>query len=49
MRFPMDHEHRYEITTTWTGNRGAGTKDYRAYARDHEIRGQECAGGRLVR
>ena len=33
----MEHEHHYEITTTWTGNRGAGTKDYRAYARDHEI------------
>jgi organic hydroperoxide reductase OsmC/OhrA len=33
----MDHEHHYSITTTWTGNRGAGTKDYRAYARDHEI------------
>jgi organic hydroperoxide reductase OsmC/OhrA len=33
----MDHEHHYEITTTWTGNRGAGTKDYRAYTRDHEI------------
>jgi organic hydroperoxide reductase OsmC/OhrA len=33
----MDREHHYEITTTWTGNRGAGTKDYRAYARDHEI------------
>jgi organic hydroperoxide reductase OsmC/OhrA len=33
----MEHEHHYSITTTWTGNRGAGTKDYRAYARDHEI------------
>jgi organic hydroperoxide reductase OsmC/OhrA len=33
----MAHEHSYAIMTTWTGNRGAGTKDYRAYARDHEI------------
>jgi organic hydroperoxide reductase OsmC/OhrA len=23
--------------TEWTGNRGAGTRDYRAYARDHEF------------
>src|ERR1700722_2568460 len=38
----MDHEHHYAITTTWTGNRGEGTKNYRAYARDHEI----SAGGK---
>lgn len=30
-------EHAYEIRVEWTGNRGAGTADYRAYARDHEI------------
>jgi organic hydroperoxide reductase OsmC/OhrA len=36
----MGQEHHYEITTTWTGNRGAGTRDYRAYARDHEITAQ---------
>ena len=29
--------HQYEVTTTWTGNRGRGTADYRGYARDHEI------------
>ena len=29
--------HRYEATVTWTGDRGEGTADYRAYARDHEI------------
>ncbi len=30
-------EHRYCVTTTWTGNLGTGTSDYRAYSRDHEI------------
>lgn len=30
-------EHRYRITTTWTGNLGTGTSDYRAYSRNHEI------------
>ena len=29
--------HRYEIDVTWTGNRGEGTADYRAYSRDHEV------------
>ena len=33
----MSREHQYRITTTWTGNRGTGTSDYKAYARDHEI------------
>jgi organic hydroperoxide reductase OsmC/OhrA len=33
----MDREHHYAITTTWTGNRGSGTSDYRAYGRDHEV------------
>ena len=31
--------HRYEIVTTWTGNRGSGTSSYRAYGREHEIHG----------
>lgn len=31
--------HRYQIRTTWTGNTGQGTANYRAYARDHEISG----------
>ena len=26
--------------TVWTGNRGAGTRSYRAYARDHEFTGE---------
>lgn len=33
----MTREHHYRITTTWTGNLGTGTSDYRAYSRDHEI------------
>ena len=33
----MTREHHYSITTTWTGNLGTGTSDYRAYSRDHEI------------
>ena len=33
----MNREHHYRITTSWSGNRGTGTSDYRAYARDHEI------------
>ncbi|MBL8178360.1 MAG: OsmC family protein [Bryobacterales bacterium] len=35
----MPKDHSYAITVEWTGNRGEGTKDYRAYSRDHEIRG----------
>jgi len=31
-------EHQYRITTTWTGNLGTGTSDYRAYSRNHEIK-----------
>lgn len=27
--------HRYTVTIAWTGNRGTGTSDYRAYGRDH--------------
>ena len=36
----MEKEHSYAITVEWTGNLGEGTKDYRAYSRNHEIRGQ---------
>ncbi len=28
--------HRYDLTMTWTGNRGTGTSGYRDYGRDHE-------------
>ena len=31
-------EHIYEVTVAWTGDRGAGTADYRAYGREHAIR-----------
>ena len=30
-------DHRYEVTVTWTGNRGTGTSGYRAYGREHDI------------
>jgi organic hydroperoxide reductase OsmC/OhrA len=30
-------EHGYEMTIRWTGNRGTGTSDYRAYDRTHEL------------
>jgi organic hydroperoxide reductase OsmC/OhrA len=33
-----EREHHYRLTTTWTGNLGVGTSDYRAYSRNHEIR-----------
>lgn len=29
--------HRYDVTVTWTGNRGTGTSGYRDYGRDHEL------------
>lgn len=31
-------EHQYRVTTTWTGNLGAGTSDYHSYSRNHEIK-----------
>jgi organic hydroperoxide reductase OsmC/OhrA len=33
----MGRKHNYRVTVTWTGNRGQGTSNYRAYARDHLI------------
>jgi len=30
--------HRYAVEVVWTGNRGEGTRGYRGYGRDHEIR-----------
>jgi len=35
--------HRFEVQTTWTGNTGEGTANYRAYRRDHEITGAKKA------
>ncbi|MFT7121648.1 MAG: organic hydroperoxide reductase OsmC/OhrA [Neolewinella sp.] len=33
----MSRQHHYTTKTEWTGNRGSGTLDYRAYTRDHLI------------
>lgn len=33
----MPHKHHYTVSTVWTGNKGTGTSNYKAYARDHEI------------
>jgi organic hydroperoxide reductase OsmC/OhrA len=33
----MAHTHRYELSVSWTGNRGTGTSGYRDYSRDHEM------------
>jgi organic hydroperoxide reductase OsmC/OhrA len=33
----MARVHTYDISVTWTGNRGTGTSGYRAYDRDHEV------------
>lgn len=33
----MQLEHSYAISLAWTGNRGSGTSDYKAYGRDHLI------------
>ena len=37
--------HRYDLTMTWTGNRGTGTSGYRDYGRDHVV-GADGAGHR---
>ena len=34
---PMFGEHRYELHTEWTGDRGSGTSGYRDYDRDTTI------------
>ncbi len=33
----MNAEHNYNITITWTGNKGTGTSNYQAYERSHTI------------
>ncbi|TQL48482.1 organic hydroperoxide reductase OsmC/OhrA [Homoserinimonas aerilata] len=33
----MNLEHNYAVSLQWTGNRGTGTSDYRAYGRDHTL------------
>ena len=32
--------HTYRTEVVWTGDRGVGTRGYRDYGRDHDIRGQ---------
>jgi organic hydroperoxide reductase OsmC/OhrA len=36
----VSREHRYLVEVEWTGNRGPGTRDYRAYERAHAVRAQ---------
>ena len=33
----MGLEHHYAIGLVWTGNRGSGTSNYKAYGRDHVL------------
>lgn len=33
----MTRTHSYEVTVTWTGDRGTGTSGYRAYSRAHDV------------
>jgi organic hydroperoxide reductase OsmC/OhrA len=33
----MSKEHKYEITTEWTGNRGSGTVSYQGYDRSYTL------------
>ncbi|MDB5145851.1 MAG: OsmC family peroxiredoxin [Mucilaginibacter sp.] len=33
----MDKSHNYNLRVKWTGNKGTGTSDYRAYERSHII------------
>ncbi|MCX8999170.1 OsmC family protein [Rhizobiaceae bacterium BDR2-2] len=32
-----EHDHHYAVKLVWTGNRGEGTANYRAYGRDHVV------------
>jgi organic hydroperoxide reductase OsmC/OhrA len=32
-----EKEHLYRTRVVWTGNQGFGTRDYRAYSREHQI------------
>jgi organic hydroperoxide reductase OsmC/OhrA len=36
----MNLEHHYALEIEWTGNRGNGTSDYKAYGRDHLVRAE---------
>ena len=34
---PMEKQHHYTTSLTWTGNRGPGTTNYKAYDRDYIV------------
>jgi len=36
----VKQEHHFAVSLEWTGNRGNGTSDYRAYGRDHVVRAE---------
>ncbi len=33
----MNKQHNYSLTVKWTGNKGTGTSDYKAFDRNHSI------------
>lgn len=33
-------EHHYDVEIVWTGNKGNGTADYRAYGREHVVKAE---------
>lgn len=33
----MGHKHEYTLTTTWTGNTGEGTRDYKSFERNYTL------------
>lgn len=35
----MSRSHHYEVSVTWTGDKGTGTSSYDDYSRDHEVAG----------
>jgi len=38
-KFDTMRSHHYSLTINWTGNKGAGTENYRAYGRSYEVIG----------
>lgn len=34
------NKHEYQVSVTWSGNRGTGTSAYRAYGRDHVVQAE---------
>ena len=39
----MEKKHHYTLTVKWTGNKGEGTSNYRAYERSHIIKSENKA------